>query len=488
MRRGGFRGAGAALLALGLAACTVGPTYQKLALPTPAAFSGRATTTGAVADGDLAQWWRTFDDPVLNGLIQRALADNLDLETAVSRVRQARAQLTTARATEWPSVNASGNAVDFHSNHGSSGGGSTGGGSGALGLPIPSDLHLYSAGFDASWEVDLFGGGRRQIEAAKASVEAAQWGRRDVQVSLTAEVASDYLALRLAQARLALGREELQRQKDLYAAIAARRKTGFVTNLDVNQQTVQVETAAAQLPELEAAAQTQVHAIAILLGQTPESMGDLLQAPPPNPTMAPPVLPPGLPSDLLQRRPDVRVAERRLAAANAQVGVQVANQFPKLNLLGLASFAGTDLSGLFSSDNLSTVGVGMLTQPIFDAGKLRAGVRAAKEERAQALLAYRKAGLAALQDVEDALSRHAADEARRASLARSLISSQNSLAIARDQYQVGLQPFIDVIQAENAELNARDQLAQADSQVQTDLVALYKALGGGWSVSAPAAG
>jgi NodT family efflux transporter outer membrane factor (OMF) lipoprotein len=467
---------------LALSACTVGPNYHQPTLATPPSFA-RTLPTAPPVTGDLSSWWETFNDPMLTYLVRQALAANPDVETAASRVREARTQIITARATELPSVNASGNAIDFNSNHKSSGASasSSAGAASGLGLPIPSTLHLYSAGFDATWEVDLFGGGRRRGEQAKASEQAAVWALRDVQVSLAAEVASDYLTLRLTQARIAVGVAELQRQKVIAGVVAARRKTGFVTNLDVNQQNVQVETAAAQIPQLQSQAETEVHAVAVLLGQTPENLGQLLQVSANPLPPEPPALPAGLPSQLLERRPDVREAERQLAAANANIGVQTANLFPKVNLIGLASFASTSVSNIFSSDDLATIGLGMVTQPVFDAGKTHAAIKTAKEERRQALFAYQKAGLGALQNVEDALSKYAADAARRESLQRALASTSNSVTLAQDQYKVGLVAFINVIQSENAQLNARDQYVQADGQVLSDLVALYKALGGGWA-------
>jgi NodT family efflux transporter outer membrane factor (OMF) lipoprotein len=382
-------------------------------------------------------------------------------------------------------VNASGNAVSLNSNRKTPSGGAGGAGgaasSGGLGIPIPGHLNLYSAGFDATWEIDLFGGTRRSIEAAKASTEAAEWARRDTQVSLLAEVANDYLTLRALQARIVIGQRELERQRGQFELIRARRQNGFVTNLDVNQQTVQVETAAAQIPQLEAQAKVESHALGVLIGQPPETLVEALKptgaALPP----APPSLPAGLPSELLRRRPDVREAERKLAAANARIGVQVANLYPKLNLIGLASFAGMSVDTLFSRQNLSSVGVGMLSEPIFNAGRTRAQIRAAKEADVQARLAYRKAVLSAFRDVEDALARFKADDSRRGSLAASVTASQNSLVIAQDQYRVGLVSFLNVLQAENAVLNSQDQLTQADAQILSDMVSLYKALGGGWS-------
>ncbi|HEX4183789.1 MAG TPA: efflux transporter outer membrane subunit [Caulobacteraceae bacterium] len=476
------------LSSLGLAGCTVGPDYHRPDVKAPPAYAEAASTARTAVDyspADLSAWWTVFGDPVLNDLVRRALAGNPDLQTAASRVREAREQTKIAAAAELPSLNASGNAATFNSNRkpptSAAGAVAAAGAAGGLGLPIPDHLNLYSAGFDATWEVDLFGGTRRSIEAAKANTEAAEWAGRDAQVSLLAEVANDYLTLRALQARIAVGQRELERQRGQFDLIHARREAGFVTNLDVNQQTAQVETAAARIPQLDAQARVQIHALGVLVGDLPEALADTLKpaaAPLPAP---PPSLPLGLPSDLLRRRPDVRQAERRLAAANAQIGVQEANLYPKLNLLGLASFASMSASDLFSSQNLSSIGAGMLSEPIFNGGRTRAQIRAAKEEHAQALLAYQKTVMTAFRDVEDTLARFKADDERRAAQARSVTATQNSLAIAQDQYRVGLVSFINVLQSENALLNSQDQLTQSDAQVLNDLVSLYKALGGGWS-------
>ncbi|MGH7023580.1 MAG: efflux transporter outer membrane subunit [Caulobacteraceae bacterium] len=472
-----------------LAACTVGPNYRRPEVPTPPAFTengGAARTSLPPTEADLSRWWLQFRDPVLQRLIQRALASNLDLGVAASRVRQARFQEKIAGAAEWPTVNATGTAVTFNSNRSSSSAPASGGSGGAAGAPpsggfqLPGHLNLYSAGFDATWEVDLFGGVRRSVEEAKANSEAAVWARRDGEVTLTAEVANDYFTLREVQTRIAVGQQELARQKDIGALVAARRKAGFVTNLDVNQQTGVTVTAAAQLRQLEGQERTQIHALAVLLGEPPETLEPELERSGvvPGP---PPSLPVGLPSDLLRRRPDIREAERKLAAANAEIGVQTANLYPKLDLIGLASFASMSLGNLFAYQNLSSAALGMATEPIFNAGKTRAQIRVAREEAAQADLAYRSAVLGALRDVEDALARFRSEEARRAQLAKAVAAATNSLTIARDQYKVGLVTFLNVYTAENAQLNARDQLVQSDAQSAADLISLYKALGGGWS-------
>jgi NodT family efflux transporter outer membrane factor (OMF) lipoprotein len=484
------------LAALALSACTVGPNYRPPALATPPAFveAGAAQTPqGPLADGDLTQWWTRFGDPTLDDLIAKALADNPDLQIAASRVREARQQVRVAAAAELPSVNATGAGIAYNSDRkgeSSSGSGASGG------IQIPSHLSLYSVGFDATWELDLFGGTRRSIEAAKADTEAAEWARRDGQVSLVAEVANDYLTLRALQTRIALGQAELARQKSLFSLIQARRQAGFVTNLDVNQQTTQVAAAAAQIPQLAAQARGQIHALGVLVGQPPEALIDQLQPPPSDADQGqiasllppePPPLPVGLPSDLLRRRPDIREAERRLAAANATIGVRQAALYPKINLIGLGTFAGTSVTELFNNSNLSSLGVGMLTQPLFDAGRNEAQIRAAKEEHFQAQVTYRETVLSGFRDVEDALARYRAETARRAALAQSLEAARNTIGIAQDQYGAGLVTFVNVLQAENAVLNTQDQLTQSDAQALSDLVSLYKALGGGWSATDTAA-
>lgn len=475
-------------IVLVVAACTVGPNYRAPSLPTPSSFAeARSTTRLAItpADADLSMWWTQFGDPQLNALVTEALKDNPDIATAASRVREARGRETIASAAEYPTLSGSTNAITLNSNRPSASSAAAGAGSSSsqstLGLPIPSHLNLYSAGFDASWELDLFGGTRRSIEEARANTDAYRWAERDTRVTLVSEVANDYLTLRALQARIAVGQAELQRQKDLFTLIAARRKSGFVTDLDVNQQSTQVATAAAQIPQLDAQAKAEIHAIGVLLGQPPEALTVRLAPtgaalPPP-----PPTLPTGLPSELLRRRPDIREAERRLAASNAAIGVQTAALYPKVNLIGLASFAGMSLDNLFSHQNLTSIGVAMASVPIFDAGRTRASIRVAREENVQAGIAYRTTILVALREVEDALARYTAEESRRTSLTQSVESAKNSLKIAQDQYRTGFVTFINVLSAENAVLNAEDQLTQSNAQVATDLVSIYKALGGGWA-------
>ncbi|HEX3486933.1 MAG TPA: efflux transporter outer membrane subunit [Micropepsaceae bacterium] len=470
-----------------LAACTVGPNYEQPQLATPAAFqdlpqAGAAPLSQpAGGDADLTQWWQQFHDAELERLVTRALAANLDLMSTASLIRQAREQEIVQGAAGLPSVNATGSAVRLHSNTNplaTLGGG--GGPAGAASSSGGSDLRLYSAGFDASWEIDVFGGVRRGVEAARDKSDAAVWQLRDGEVSLSAEVANDYLMLRAAEARIALLQSALQRQRETLAIVQARATVGFVTELDVDQQTAQVEATAAQLPPLAAQRLALVHALGVLLGEQPETMEAELQATGAIPAV-PATLPVGLPSDLLRRRPDVRQAERNLAAATAQVGVAVAQLYPKFNLLGLASFASNSLNGFFSSDNFSAAGLGLIRWPIFTAGKSRANVRISEEQQNQAYLGYRQSVLKALQDAEDSLTRYTNEQQRLVSLQNSIAAATSSYAIATDQYRSGLVTYLNVLTAETALLNAQDEAAQSRAALSADLVSLYKALGGGWS-------
>lgn len=465
-----------------LAGCTVGPDYHPPDIATPVSFAGAASRASA---GDLTQWWRSFGDPELDRLIDQALRDNLDVQTAASRIREARLQETVAGSSAWPSLQANTQVSRTHlSEHAIplgglgalTGGTVSGGNTSGLGLP-GADFNTFQVGFDASWELDLFGKTRRSVEAARDTTGAAIWDRRDTEVSLTAEVANTYFALREAQRRLDVARHDLERQRALLATTRTRANTGLATGLDVAQQATQVDVAEAVLPPLQADAETRLHALGVLLGQAPETLALPVAADTPEP----PAIPPGLPSDLLRRRPDIRSAERELAAATANIGVAVADYYPQITLTASPSLISTALSNLLTwgSRNLS-LGAG-LVWPLFNGGKTKANVGIANEHEQQALLAYRKTVLTALKDVEDALSQYQADQVRLVSVARSRSAARTAADLARQQYQAGLIPFSTVLTTEAALYSAEDQVVQNHAALNQDLVALYKALGGGWS-------
>jgi outer membrane protein, multidrug efflux system len=470
-------------LTVALGACEVGPHYRVPEPALPKAFAGAEGAQDTGNDAVLSSWWQQFGDRNMESLVTDALKSNLDLQSAASRIRQAREQEIIAGAAEWPSVNATGLGANVHSNSnplgalGGNQGGAGGGGSSADNTA--TDLKLYSVGFDATWELDVFGGVRRGIEAARASADAAVWGMRDAEVSLSAEVALDYMNLCATRMRIALVNDLVQRERQTLEIVQARRGAGFVSELDVNQQRAQLAATSAQLPALDAEARAMTHALAVLLARNPEDIPPELSGANQLPSV-PTQLPAGLPSDLLRRRPDVRQAERRLAAATAEIGVAVAQLYPHFDIIAAASFANGSLSNLVSSQHFSRIGAGLIRWPVFQAGKVRANVKVAEEQRNQAYLAYQKAVLGALRDTEDALTRFAAEQQRLKSLEESEQAASSSLDIAQAQYRSGLVPFINVLSANAALLDARGQLVESRMALAQDGVSLYKALGGGW--------
>jgi NodT family efflux transporter outer membrane factor (OMF) lipoprotein len=478
-----------------LAACTVGPNYKAPEMPTPPAYQETSAAKGATTDSaDVAQWWSQFGDPTLDSLVQRALAGNLDVATEVSKIRQARQQVIIAGAAALPQIDASGNVNNtmLSKNAGfsqiaKSFGGGSGGGAPTAGIGLPgTDFTTYSVGFDASWELDLFGQTRRSVEAARGRVEAEVWSLHDTEVSVASEVAVDYLTLRALQRQILVAGREEARQQQLVALVEARRQSGFATRLEVSQQQNQLATAKSQRPTLEAQARGEVHALGVLIGQPPEALSAELAPAPgivPEPPAPPPAVPVGLPSELLRRRPDVREAERNLAAATADVGVAVGDLYPQINLTGSADLISESLKNLVSGESIQTSLTAALVQHIFDGGKIRANISARKEARIQAYLAYQKAVLTALKDVEDALSRYGAEQRRNDQLRASADAAHVAFEMADARYRSGLTDYINVLQTDAALTAAESQLAESDGLVDQDLVSLEKALGGGWKAT-----
>jgi multidrug efflux system outer membrane protein len=469
-----------------LAACTVGPDTTPPDVAVPAHFAG--TERPGQPDVTLARWWTGFDDPTLDGLVARALRGNLDMQTAASRIREARQQEIVAGAAAWPSLSANAQYTYTHLSQNSIGGlgaftGGAFGGASSSAVGIPGfNFNTYQLGFDASWELDLFGRTRRAVEAARDTTTASVWNGRDTEVSLVAEVADTYLALRAAQRRLAINQRDLARQQDLLDQIRTRAVSGLATGLDVRQQESAVASTASALPPLSAEVEVRLHALGVLLGEAPESLLTALSsAAPPRP----PTIPAGLPADLLRRRPDIRAAERQLAAATANIGVAVADYYPDITLTASPALVSTALSSLLTwgSRNLNA-GPG-LTWNIFDGGKVKANVAIATEHQRQALLTYRKTVLTALQDVEDALTHCDADRTRQQALARQTDTARGAAELSRAQYRAGLVPLSTVLTTEAALLSAEDTTAQNDATTVQDVVALYKALGGGWNETDP---
>jgi NodT family efflux transporter outer membrane factor (OMF) lipoprotein len=462
------------LLASGtMVGCLVGPKYQPPATAAPEHWSEPLAGIETDRTESLAAWWQRFHDPELDSLVARALRANPDLRIADARVREARAEAGLAEAGLWPEANLSGSA----------GRAKQSGNQPLIGSALPPGTPLtssvYQSGFDASWELDLFGGARRGTEAAYADLAAAGFSRGDAQVQLAAEVARNYVTARSYQQRLEIARQNIAAQRDGVTLAQDRYRQGLTSGLEPEQAATVLAQTEAQVPSLESGLQTAIHHLGVLLGQRPGALGEELAARAAIPA-APPQVPAGLPSDLLRRRPDIRVAERRLAAATAQIGVATAELFPKFSLTGNYGYLSTGTGNLVTPRS-SAWSVGPSFQwRLFDAGRIRAGIRAQNARQEQALALYEKAVLTSFEDVENALVALAKEQSRNQPLRIAVASSRNSLEISRDQYRNGLTSFINVLDAERSLYQTEDTLVQSDQAVAQDVIALFKALGGGW--------
>jgi NodT family efflux transporter outer membrane factor (OMF) lipoprotein len=356
---------------------------------------------------------------------------------------------------------------------------------GSIPLPpgIPFENNVYQAGFDASWEIDVFGGKRRGTEAAKAEVAASEFGRRDTLVTLLGEVSRNYVDARATQRRLTIAQENIKAQEDDLVITQDRFKHGLTSDLDVRQAATLEASTRADIPTLEISLHVSVHRLGVLLGQPPGALLEELSIVAPIPA-APPEVPVGLPSELLLRRPDVQQAERQLAAATAQIGVATADLFPKFSLTGAAGWESVSASDWFAGAS-KMWSLGPTVQwNIFDAGRIRANIKVQNARQEQALANYEKTVLGSFEDVENALVSYAKEQVRRRSLEEAVNHSQESLRLANQLYANGLTNFINVLDAERSLYQAQDQLVQSERAVSVNLISLYKSLGGGWNMPA----
>lgn len=450
-----------------LVSCTVGPNYQS-ALPVD--VTKPLVTPGAdpSSTGDLTAWWRKFNEPKLNSLISRAIDANQDLKIAASRVAEAKAARTIARADFFPQVNAGGGAVRSQTSEAASSFGQGG-----------QTNNFFNLNLDASWEPDIFGGTRRNVEASTADLQAAAENMRDVRVGLVAEVAATYLELRGHQARKSVAERNLKSQKDTLELTKSRQAAGVANDLDVARAEAQAETTAAAIPLFEAALRRSIYRLGVLLGGTPGSMVEELIAAKAQP-VAPPTVPVGLPSDLVRRRPDVRRAERELAAATARIGVAVADLYPRFSLTARVGTSALEAEELFKGKGgLWSLGPS-LDWPVFTAGKIRGNIAVQNARQEQAALRFEKSVYLALEDVEGSLISFGQEQKRYASLTRSVNATRRASSLANDRYKAGLENFLTVLEADRQLLLAEEAQVISQTQVSLDLVRLYKSLGGGW--------
>jgi len=471
-----------------LAGCTVGPRYA--GPPAVAPDAARAPAFARAGDAPLAaqppvaRWWEALADPTLNAIEAQALAANPDLAAAEARLRQARASLREQKANLLPKGDAT--AVYAHARFpGLDLGGSDSGGDGGSGGA--SDIDLYNLGFDASWEVDLFGGQRRAIEAARATAESARADLADAQVSLTAEVAQAYLNVRDRQRRIALNRDAIARQEQMLALTRQRFERGTASRLDVERLSQQLDSTRADTTPLSAELDAYCDELATLTGNAPSAFDQTLAAAQPIP-LPPAEIAIGDPASLLQRRPDIRAAERTLAADTAKIGQAEAARFPRLSFMGIIGVGGTSPADLTHLDDFTALIAPQLSWNFLDFGRNAAKVKQAEGVRDEAEAKYRSTVLAALRDAEDSLSRFRYRRITVATLARAKASADRALDLSRQRYAAGTATLIDLLDAERQQIEAEQSLSIAQAGLTGDFVAIQKALGLGWQAPpAPAA-
>lgn len=463
-----------------LPACTVGPDYRGAPAVAPEAASAasfvRTPAAGIAPTPAPNAWWLALDDPQLNDLIAAAFAHNPDLRAAQARLRESRAQLQQQRAAELPKVSASAAAVRMRepnvsvlSSQDNGGSNSSGGG----------PLQFYSVGFDASWEIDLFGGTRRAIEAASDEADAVDADLADAQVSLAAEVAQAYIDLRDQQQRLAIAQRTAELQQQSLTLTEQRRAGGTAADVDVERLTTQVENTRSTITPLAAQVEISLDQLAVLTGRAPGALDAQLAAPKPLPAM-PASVPVSDPSSVLAQRPDIRAAERRLASSNAQIGEHIADYLPKLTLFGDLGYTAADPGHLMRKSNFSWVGAPYLQWNVFDFGRTQGAVRGAEASRDEAEARYEKAVLAALQDANAALSRYGYQREHLVTLEKVQASAERSATLMRQRYRAGASSLVDLLDTQRAEFLAQQDVVSGQAELLKDFVSLQKSFGLGW--------
>ena len=460
------------LAALG-AGCSVGPDYRAPE-PVETGWAGSDDAANEAAAYD-PQWWRSFGDPVLDRLVTRAAADNLELAAAAARVRQARAQRRAARSTLFPSIGGEASYTNYQLSKN---------GPGITGDAVEQGLterddSFYTAGFDAAYEIDIFGGNRRRRESAAAGEQLALERRRGVMLTVVAEVAREYMELRGAQKRLAITEKNAALQRDLTALVERKYRAGLSRELDVVRARSQTRVVEALVPALRSQIRGSAYRLGVLTGQPPEALLEELLTSNPIPG-APEIVPVGLRSELLRRRPDVRAAERALAQASAEIGVATAEMFPKFVLAGDVAWESVDRGDWFDEDSQRWSLVPFVDWRIFEGGRLRAQVEFAEAISEEQAALYEQTVLAALADAEAALVSYGEERRTRRTLDEASAASERAAELARRLYDIGLSDFLDVLDAERRLVEVQDRQVQSETQVAVRLVGLYKALGGGW--------
>lgn len=446
---------------IGLGGCVVGPDYMQPTVPLPNQW---ATTQGASRQPELSRWWRRLDDPMLNVLIDEGIAHNLDVAAAKARIREARATYRQAMGGLLPFADGSGEVTRSKSNSSSAG---------------AQYYTQYQAGFDASWEADLFGANKRAIEAAAYGLDASDEDLRATQLTLIGDIASNYIALRGYQARIALARRTATSQRETAALTRRQLEAGSASSVDVARADGLAASTEANVPALVTSYAEAVHRLSVLTGRAPGALVGRLKAHRAIPT--PKVLPStGVPADVLVTRPDVRLAERQYAQATAKIGQAEAARYPSVSLTGNIATTALSLGDLGKSSSIGWSFGPSLSVPIFQGGQLRAAVDIAEAQRDQYFIAFHSTVLVALEDVENSAVALGRERQRNGKLAAAAASYREAADLSRQLYQGGSSDFLDVLDAERSAYSAEDSLLVSRVAIATDYIALMKALGGGW--------
>jgi len=459
-----------------IAGCAaVGPDYARVEPDTPQEWHTQlqgGLTPGLMEPETLAHWWHALNDEELSSLEERAVNGNLDLKIARARIREARALRGISKADLFPTLDASASATNYGSSENSS---------------PTNENKLYSAGFDAGWELDVFGGVRRSVEAAQANLEATQEDLYDVLVSLLAEVALNYVEVRTFQTALTVTETNINSQEETYELNRSRYQAGIINELAVQQSLYNLERTRSLIPALQTGLEAAKNRLAVLLGEKPGAVhGELAER---KPIPVPPVtVAVGVPAEAMRRRPDIRRAERNLAAQTARIGVATADLYPKFRLLGTLGLESVSTGNFLTAASRTWSISPGVSWNIFHGGAIRQNIKVQSARQEQALIQYESAVLKVQEEVENVLVAYAKEQRRRESLAAATSAAQTAVRLAQDQYKVGLVDFSNVLDAQRSLLSFQDQLAQSNGAVTSNLVRLYKALGGGWKCTEPVAG
>ena len=452
-----------------LSACAVGPNYHEPKTPVTSDQFAGATQATYSREESLVRFWEQFNDDALNTLVSDSLKSNLDLRIALSRFYEARAARGESRFDLGPTVTASGGYTEqMYSTQQ------------PAAIPAGSrEIKYYDAGFDAVWELDFFGRVRRNIEARNADLRAAEADLHDAQVIVIAEVARTYFELRGQQSQLAVARRNVSNQTDTLNLTNARLNAGRGTELETSQAQAQLSATLGSIAPLEAAVSRSIHRLSVLTGREPTALTNALTTARELPPL-PNVIAVGNPADLLRRRPDIRVSERALAADTARIGIAVADLFPHVTFTGSVGYAAVNSGNLGDSGTGTRLIAPGISWAAFDIGRVRAQIAGARAHADGSLARYEQTVLRALEETEDALITHARSRERLEHVAASAQASGTAARLARTRYDGGISDFLTVLDTERTQLEAEDRLAQSRTDTATSLVAVYKALGGGW--------